>query len=85
MRTVVVDGDALTVQDVIDVGRGDARAELGPGVPDRMEPSRRVVADAIAGDAPVYGVNTGFGALADTSVSCAGSTSKNSRLSTSSV
>ena len=68
MRTVVVDGDALTVQDVIDVGRGDARAELGPGVPDRMEPSRRVVADAIAGDAPVYGVNTGFGALADTPV-----------------
>ena len=68
MRTVIVDGDALTVQDVIDVGRGDARAELGPGVPDRMEASRRVVADAIAGDAPVYGVNTGFGALADTSV-----------------
>jgi histidine ammonia-lyase len=68
MRTVIVNGDALTVQDVIDVGRGDARAELGPGVPDRMEPSRRVVADAIAGDAPVYGVNTGFGALADTSV-----------------
>src|ERR1700734_1804042 len=68
MRTVIVNGDALTVQDVIDVGRGDARAELGPGVPDRMEPSRRVVEDAIAGDAPVYGVNTGFGALADTSV-----------------
>ena len=53
---------------MIDVGRGDARAELGPGVPDRMEASRRVVEDAIAGDAPVYGVNTGFGALADTSV-----------------
>ena len=68
MRTVIVDGDALSMQDVIDVGRGDARAELGPGVPDRMEASRRVVADAIAGDAPVYGVNTGFGALADTSV-----------------
>src|SRR6202046_1609670 len=68
MRTVIVNGDALTVQDVIDVGRGDARAELGPGVPDRMEPSRRGGADAIAGGAPVYGVNTGFGALADTSV-----------------
>src|SRR5580693_4465600 len=61
MRTVIVNGDALTVQDVIDVGRGDARAELGPGVPDRMEPSRRVVEDAIAGGAPVYGVNTGTG------------------------
>jgi histidine ammonia-lyase len=68
MRTVVVNGDALTVQDVIDVARGEARAELGPDVPARMEPSRQVVADAIASDAPVYGVNTGFGALADTRV-----------------
>jgi histidine ammonia-lyase len=68
MRTVVVNGDALTVQDVIDVARGAARAELGPGVPARMEASRQVVAEAIAGDAPVYGVNTGFGALADTRV-----------------
>jgi len=68
MRTVVVNGDGLTVQDVIEVSRGQARAELGPGVPDRMEASRAAVAAAIAGDAPVYGVNTGFGALADTRV-----------------
>jgi histidine ammonia-lyase len=68
MRTVIVNGDALTVQDVIDVSLGDARAELGPDVPARMEASREVVAAAIAGDAPVYGVNTGFGALADTRV-----------------
>ncbi len=68
MRTVVVNGDALSVRDVIEVSRGEARAELGPGVPDRMEASRAVVAAAIAGDAPVYGVNTGFGALADTRV-----------------
>jgi histidine ammonia-lyase len=68
MRTVIVNGDGLTVQDVIDVARGDARAELGPGVAARMESSRAVVAAAIAGDNPVYGVNTGFGALADTRV-----------------
>ena len=68
MRTVIVNGDALSVQDVIDVSRGDARAELGPDVPARMEPSREVVATATAGSAPVYGVNTGFGALADTRV-----------------
>jgi histidine ammonia-lyase len=68
MRTVIVNGDALSVQDVIDVGRGDARAELAPNVPARMAPSREVVTKAIASGAPVYGVNTGFGALADTSV-----------------
>jgi histidine ammonia-lyase len=68
MRTVIVKGDGLTIQDVVDVARGEARAELGPDVPATMEPSRSVVTHAIAGDAPVYGVNTGFGALADTRV-----------------
>jgi histidine ammonia-lyase len=68
MRTVIVDGDALSVEDLVDVAHGAARAELGPGVPDRMRASREVVATAIRGDAAVYGVNTGFGALADTRV-----------------
>jgi histidine ammonia-lyase len=68
MRTVTVNGDALTIEDVVDVARGAATAELAPGVAAAMEPSRSVVAAAIAGDAPVYGVNTGFGALADTRV-----------------
>jgi histidine ammonia-lyase len=68
MRTVIVTGDALTLDDVIDVAYGQARAELGTGVAAVMRPSRTVVAEAIAGDSPVYGVNTGFGALADTRV-----------------
>ncbi len=68
MRTVIVTGDGLTVQDVIDVARGEATAELGPEVPAAMEFSRSVVEAATQGDTPVYGVNTGFGALADTPV-----------------
>ncbi|HMG63333.1 MAG TPA: histidine ammonia-lyase [Streptosporangiaceae bacterium] len=68
MRTVIVNGDALTVDDVVDVANGTARAELAPEVQARMEFSRAVVAEAIQGDRPVYGVNTGFGALADTAV-----------------
>ena len=71
MRTVIVTGDGLTVQDVIDVARGEAPAELGPDVPAAMEFSRSVVEAATAGDTPVYGVNTGFGALADTPVGAA--------------
>ena len=68
MRIVTVTGDELTIEDVVDVARGRATAELGRGVAAAMEPSRAVVAAAIEGDAPVYGVNTGFGALADTRV-----------------
>ena len=48
MRTVIVTGDALTLDDVIDVARGEARAELGAGVAAVMQPSRTVVAEAIA-------------------------------------
>jgi histidine ammonia-lyase len=68
MRTVIVNGDPLTVEDVVDVAIGAARAELGPDVPARMAASLSVVNAAIGGQDAVYGVNTGFGALADTRV-----------------
>jgi histidine ammonia-lyase len=71
MREIVVDGSALTVDDVVDVARGQARASLSPDAPRRMEASRSVVLAALSGDTPVYGVNTGFGALADTPVGVA--------------
>jgi histidine ammonia-lyase len=68
MRTVIVNGDALTVEDVVDVALGLATAELAPDVEERMRASRDVVTAALQGHRPVYGVNTGFGALADTRV-----------------
>src|SRR5215472_5955522 len=71
MRELVVDGSALTIDEVVAVARGQARATLGPEVAQRMEASRSVVVQALSGGAPVYGVNTGFGALADTPVGAA--------------
>ena len=68
MREVVVDGSALTVDDVVAVAHGQARVTLAGDVANRMEASRSVVVNALRGGAPVYGVNTGFGALADTPV-----------------
>jgi histidine ammonia-lyase len=68
MRTVVVSGEPLRIEDVVDVARGQARAVLADDVAGRMDESRRVVAAAVENDAVVYGVTTGFGALADTPV-----------------
>jgi histidine ammonia-lyase len=68
MRTVIVNGDPLTVEDVVDVATGAATVELGPDLPARMARSRNVVTGALHGEDAVYGVNTGFGALADTRV-----------------
>ena len=59
----------LTVEDVVDVARGEARAELGPDVAARMEPSRARRRPTPSSRArSMYGVTTGFGALADTHV-----------------
>jgi histidine ammonia-lyase len=68
MNELVVDGGPLTVADVVAVARGETRVRLASDVPERMEVSRSVVLNALRGGAPVYGVNTGFGALADTPV-----------------
>src|SRR6202050_4712650 len=68
MQEIVVSESPLTVEDVVAVAHGQARASLGRDVPRRMETSRSVVVKALSGGAPVYGVNTGFGALADTPV-----------------
>src|SRR3954469_1239369 len=68
MRTVTVTGDALTLEDLVDVARGQADAEMGPGVGERMAASRAVVAEAVDQDRVMYGITTGFGALADTHV-----------------
>ena len=55
MREVIIDGSALSVEDVIAVARGEATAGLGPDVPARMEHSLSVVTAALGGDTPVYG------------------------------
>lgn len=68
MPTVTVNGDALTLEDLVAVARGHARAELDPQVEKRMERSRMVVVDAVEQGEIMYGITTGFGALADTHI-----------------
>jgi histidine ammonia-lyase len=68
MRTVTVTGAALTVEDVVAVAHGAARAILGADVAARMERSRAVVAEAVEQGRIMYGITTGFGALADTHI-----------------
>ena len=68
MGVVTVNGDELTVEDLVAVARGRARAELDPKVEERMERSRAVVVDAVEQGKIMYGITTGFGALADTHI-----------------
>ena len=63
-ETITLDGRSLTLEQLESLARGAARAELDPAARRRMEAARHTVERAAAGDAPVYGVNTGFGHLA---------------------
>ena len=68
MRTsVVLDGQSLTLDDVVAVARG-APVELAPGARARMERANDVVSALVAGNAVAYGVTTGFGKLADVAI-----------------
>jgi histidine ammonia-lyase len=66
--TVVVRGPGLTPADVVAVARDGAPVTLGPEAVDRMTVTRRLVDDMADGSDPVYGISTGFGALASTRV-----------------
>jgi histidine ammonia-lyase len=55
----------LTLDDLVDVARGDVRVELPAESRQRIRASRRVVEDAVRNGRVVYGVNTGFGVLKD--------------------
>jgi histidine ammonia-lyase len=60
-----LNGEQLTIEEVCAVAEGQAEAALAADAAGKMERSRAVVERLAAGDAPVYGVNTGVGLLAD--------------------
>ena len=66
--TVVVDGSPITVDDVVAVALGHARAIPGVDLDERMEPARALVERVVEDNETVYGITTGFGALANTRI-----------------
>jgi histidine ammonia-lyase len=66
MHTVTVQPTGVTAVDVLAVARDDARVELAPATVAAMARSRALVDEIEVSQRPVYGVSTGFGALAGT-------------------
>ncbi|MEU1788080.1 histidine ammonia-lyase [Streptomyces sparsogenes] len=64
MHSVVLGTSATTAAEVIAVARDGARVELSEEALAAVAASRRVIDDLAAKPDPVYGVSTGFGALA---------------------
>lgn len=65
---VIVDGGPLTPKQVVEVARGRSPAQPGTGLDDRLMPARRLVDRAVESGEIIYGITTGFGALANTHI-----------------
>ena len=61
-------GSSLTVEQLVAIADGDEPVGLAREAAARVAASRAVVDRHARGAAPVYGINTGFGALAETAI-----------------
>ena len=65
MRVITIDGGTLTLAQVEAVARDRVRVRLDTAAAEGIRASRALLESLIEEGAPVYGVNTGFGRLAD--------------------
>jgi histidine ammonia-lyase len=63
LRRVVIDGESLTVEEVVAASRGGAQVEIPQEVEEKVNRSRQVLEEFVRKRKVVYGVTTGFGAL----------------------
>ncbi|ACL65456.1 histidine ammonia-lyase [Anaeromyxobacter dehalogenans 2CP-1] len=65
METLLLDGETLTLEQVRAVATGAARAALAPAARERVRRSRALVDARLEDGEAHYGINTGFGTLAE--------------------
>ena len=63
MATLRIDGNSLTIADVVSVARRDTPVALDRAAEQLVRAAAKLVAEVAEGDTPVYGINTGFGDL----------------------
>ena len=62
---ITLSGERLTLEEVGAAAAGGARVEIAPEARERVRAARTLVDRIAAGDVPTYGINTGFGTLAE--------------------
>ena len=65
MRHVLLDGDTLKLEEVQAIARAEARVEIAPWARERVRAARALVEQRLEDGEPHYGINTGFGTLAE--------------------
>ncbi len=65
MKSLILDGDSLTLDDMAGVARDAWPVTISEAARIRMQKSRDIITKALETDAVIYGVTTGFGKLSD--------------------
>lgn len=70
METVFINGNSLTVEEIMAVSRNYAKVALDPSAIDVIKRSREWVENIFSRREPVYGINTGFGIFSEQKIPC---------------
>lgn len=70
METIILDGNKLTIEEIVAVARHGVKVRLAPSAIDAINRSRKWVDTIIAQKEPVYGINTGFGIFSERKIPC---------------
>jgi len=65
LPTILLDGETLQLAQLEAIANRRARVALAPAAQERLRTARALVDEIAAGDAAAYGINTGFGTLAE--------------------
>lgn len=65
MKTIKIDGENLTIDDIVNVARNGAKIALDPMARGKIKKSQAWVEKIVQRGEPVYGINTGFGIFAE--------------------
>jgi histidine ammonia-lyase len=68
VNTVIISGEPLTPQQVVEVAYRRSKVAVSDDLAQRLAPARRIVEEAVDSGGVVYGITTGFGALASTDI-----------------
>lgn len=65
---ILLNGDGLTLEQLVAIADRGEEVALAEAARTRVTAARAIVDERAAGDAPVYGINTGFGSFAETRI-----------------
>ena len=69
MKKIIIDGNSLTLDDLVNVARYNFPVEISKGALEKVKTSRQIVDDIVEAGQISYGITTGFGKFSDVAIS----------------